>query len=1013
MRRLTTSSLTDALKRKTQSFRRLVVFGLLITPILLTALPARAQLISQMVHTAWTSQNGAPQAITALAEGRDGILWIGSQSGLYSFDGTTFRAFQSPTGEPPLPSSAIDSVFVAKNGDLWVGIFQEGIAHVSDGHVRIYQSVDGAPIRRVESIQQAPDGTMWGISGSLIRFNEADNAWHKEATSTDQQRFLLIDSSGTQWLGARGGWYRRASDKEAFSAIPGMGGIPMAVAVARNGDVVLNRTIMPDDIGQTRRISQTGNAIEDYELKSEMWSMAFRPDGSLWMVDQAGKIVRVKPMQDELQAWPALPQPQDDFAVPNGLSGRPRAILTDRDGDVWVGTSEGIDRFRNATLVPFAPGRNAEWSICGDGQGPLWMAAQSSFLISVVGDRVTTYPSPGDIDNVTCGMHRPWFKDQANASTIEDGRVRSVPLPDKLKFYAATSVLETPEFGLTAVEGGSRGLWNFRPDIGWTKLALSQLDHVPIAYIVADPAGRIWMALKQAGGIGLFENDKYRDIPIAEPGIGFAKVFLESSKGLLVGGSSGLAILSNYRFEPFTFKDPESVRGLTGLVEADDGDIWLSNSRGVARIPRGEIELAKSNPAYKISSIPIIQKQFLGTNELDFQFSNSAAKDSSGRLWFATLDDIVYFDPRHPVPEPMSPILKINSVVADGHELVRQSSPSFRPQNLVISYSAVSLAVPENVVYRYQLEGFDDQWREVGHRTEAIYTGLPPGKYTFRVAASIGGDVWTPPAVWSSFSVPPKFYQTWWFAVLFILAAALIVWLIMEIRLRFLATEIRARADERADERVRIAQDLHDTLLQGVQGLMLSFHVAAQKISTNDASFPILERALSTADKILIEGRNRVNSLRADQFTDAELFESLKNVGADLNLTGDMVYRVERSGGPAELDAHIVDQVFIIAREALTNAFRHSGGTQIDIALDYGKRFFRLTCNDNGSGFDSSLPQIAPTLGHWGIKGMAERAKRIGGSFETGPGKDGSGTQVLVTIPARRAYRRGAFDFGF
>ena len=147
MRRLTTSSLTDALKRKTQSFRCLVVFGLLITPILLTALPARAQLISQMVHTAWTSQNGAPQAVTALAEGHDGVLWIGSQSGLYSFDGATFRAFQSPAGQPAVPSGAIDSLLVAKNGDLWVGMFLEGIVHISDGRVRIYKSAAGLAIR--------------------------------------------------------------------------------------------------------------------------------------------------------------------------------------------------------------------------------------------------------------------------------------------------------------------------------------------------------------------------------------------------------------------------------------------------------------------------------------------------------------------------------------------------------------------------------------------------------------------------------------------------------------------------------------------------------------------------------------------------------------------------------------------------------------------------------------------------------------------------------------------------
>ncbi len=229
-----------------------------------------------MVHTAWTSQAGAPQAVSSLVEDHDGVLWIGSESGLYSFDGNTFSAFRSEPNEPSLPPNAILSLFVAKNGDLWVGIFLEGIARISNGHVQIYRDGDGLPIRQVLAIQQAPDGTIWCLTDrNLFRFDEAASVWRKQPTPTNDHRFFLIDPNGTQWLGEHKGWYRRPPDAEFFTVVPGRAGIPLAIVAGQDGDVVLNEAIMPDDVGQTRRFDRSGNTIKEYDLKSELWSMAF------------------------------------------------------------------------------------------------------------------------------------------------------------------------------------------------------------------------------------------------------------------------------------------------------------------------------------------------------------------------------------------------------------------------------------------------------------------------------------------------------------------------------------------------------------------------------------------------------------------------------------------------------------------------------------------------------------------------------------------------------------------
>jgi signal transduction histidine kinase len=305
------------------------------------------------------------------------------------------------------------------------------------------------------------------------------------------------------------------------------------------------------------------------------------------------------------------------------------------------------------------------------------------------------------------------------------------------------------------------------------------------------------------------------------------------------------------------------------------------------------------------------------------------------------------------------------------------------------------------VTYKYRLEGLEDAWQEADRRTEAFYTHLGPGTYTFQVVASSGNDMWTTPVASPPFVVLPSFYQTTWFRVLCILAGLALAFGIFTLRVRVIARAIRSRAEERADERIRIARELHDTLLQGIQGLLLNFHVAAQKIAPDDASRTMLDRALATADRIILEGRNRVSSLRSEHLTDGELVASLENAGRDLQPDGKAHFAVKRSGTIATLQPAVADEIFCIAREALTNAFRHSGAAHIGVELAYGRRYFRMVCADDGRGFD------APGAGkasHWGLRGMAERADKLGGRLQV-LSEAACGTEIIASVPSYRAYQ--------
>jgi len=429
----------------------------------------------------------------------------------------------------------------------------------------------------------------------------------------------------------------------------------------------------------------------------------------------------------------------------------------------------------------------------------------------------------------------------------------------------------------------------------------------------------------------------------------------------------------------------------------------------VVRIPASEVRAAMADPAHSVSSVNFQEGDFVGPDRA-LLFRHSADIDKSGRLWFSTLNGVISVDPDHLAEPKHPPRLSIGSIVADGHEMDASATLPPDTHTLDVKYFGLDLSDPRRVVYRYRLEGpdaRDSSWQDVGSRTEAAYTHLPPGSYQFQVMASNGNDVWTQPVSSTTFRILPHFYEKRWVQLLFVLAGVLLAWTVISLRLRYVSAAIKMRAEERADERVRIARELHDTLLQGVSGLLLSFHVAAEKVPADHVSKKTLERALTTADRIIVEGRNRVSRLRADNLNDAELKSLIESVAANFNSAKAIDFAIERKGGNEVLHSHVVDEIFCIAREALTNAFRHSEASEIVIELDYQKGEFRMSCRDNGRGFDAVALGANVTYGHWGLRGMAERAERIGANFACTSNAD-QGTEIQVRVPARLAYARSS-----
>jgi len=239
-----------------------------------------------------------------------------------------------------------------------------------------------------------------------------------------------------------------------------------------------------------------------------------------------------------------------------------------------------------------------------------------------------------------------------------------------------------------------------------------------------------------------------------------------------------------------------------------------------------------------------------------------------------------------------------------------------------------------------------------------------------------------------------------------LLIVSCLLWAIYRVRLQYLTYQLQERLEARVQERVRIARDLHDTLLQGVQGLILRFHVATEQLPAEEPVRAKLREALDLADIVILEGREKVSELRTEVAPARELAANLRRAANAFENDGSPRIEVLVIGQTRPLKPLVNDELYWIGREAITNAVRHAEATRIVVELTYDSRQLRLRCSDNGVGVDPEIVQEKYKAGHWGIIGMRERTRALGCKLDFSS-KPSVGTEIQVCVDARRAYAEG------
>jgi signal transduction histidine kinase len=386
------------------------------------------------------------------------------------------------------------------------------------------------------------------------------------------------------------------------------------------------------------------------------------------------------------------------------------------------------------------------------------------------------------------------------------------------------------------------------------------------------------------------------------------------------------------------------------------------------------------------------------------------AKTPDGRLWFWNVDGIGMVDSRHLPFNKLPPPVQVRQITADRRVYAADANLRVPPlvRDLVIDYAALSYVAPEKNRFRYKLEGYDSDWQDAGTRRQAFYTNPGPRHYRFRVQASNNDGVWNEAGAAFDFAIDAAWYQTPLFQVASVAAVLALLWGLYRYRLHQIARQFNLRLEERVGERTRIARELHDTLLQGFQGVLLKFSAVTWMLPEDSKARGVLEEAVEQARKSIAEGRDAVQGLRTSTLATNDLARTIGTIGQEL--ASDCVnghrpgFRIEVEGAAMDLAPLVRDEVYRITVEALRNAFRHAEATQIEVGVHYEKKRLRVRIRDDGRGIDQSILDAGGREGHHGLKGMHERAGLIRGKVAVWS-KNGEGCEVELTVPASVAYQ--------
>jgi signal transduction histidine kinase/ligand-binding sensor domain-containing protein len=975
------------------------------------ALSPALDISSQYAHTGWTYRNGPLQggAVYAITQTPEGYLWLATQSGVVRFDGV--RALPLPLApQQQLPNNTVGALLAARDGTLWIGTL-DGLVSWKNGQLTEYPALAR---RTILALFEDRTGTVWaggtsGPTGVLCAIRGGSTTCHgDDGTLGTVVASLYADSNGSLWVGATTGLWRWG---------PGTPTRFLATPISRGGGMTQgdHGSSVIVAIGHVREIM--GRTVRDYPLQGVPSRLTAATvlrdrDGGLWIGTAAHGLVH------------SYEGKTSTFAQRDGLSSdQVYALFEGREGSIWVGTSEGLDQFRELPVASLSVNQGlsaaAANSVLAARDGSIWIGTTDG-LTRWKDGRSIIYRRRGNSglpdDEVQSLFEdergRIWVSSFSGVTSFENGKFTAVP--------------SVPPGAKNAIVGDNHGgLWislfgtgkhyslahlvdgKYIEEVPW-----QMLGGGPGTGLVSDSDNGVWTGLL-SGGLAHLRAGKIQNLPLSSGRTGARRVLdvtRDRDGSIWAATENGLSRIMNGQAAMLTTANGLPCKTVHWIIEDVLSSYWLYTQCGLLRVARKELEAWTNDPKRIIQVTTFDGDDGVRLVSILKGFRPAVAKARDGKIWFINGERVSVIDPSRISINTLAPPVHIEQITADGKLYDASNGLRLPPRvrDVLVDFTALSLLVPEKVRFRVMLEGQDKEWRELVNQRRVHYSNLVPRRYRFRVLASNNSDVWNEEGASLDFVIPPAWYQTSWFYALCAAAFLASLWAGYKFRVRQLVYQFNMRLEERVGERTRIARDLHDTLLQSFHGLLLRFQTVSQLLPQQPAEAKEkLDSAIDQAADAITEGRDAVQGLRASTLEANDLAEAISTLGEELASEPagkhPVAFRVAVEGEARNLHPILRDEIYKIAAEALRNAFRHSQSQQVEVEIRYDNDQFRLRVRDDGKGIDRQVLSGDGAQGHYGLHGMRERATVIGGKLTIWSEVD-AGTEMELRLPGNRAY---------
>lgn len=965
------------------------------------------RMMSQYVHEKWTTDRGIPSGhVLSIAQTLDGYLWIGTDNGLVRFDGFSFQSVSFlPVGLPP--NAPVLGLITDADGSLVVRLAGTVVLLKSDGKFASLSSEVGLSASYVTAIWKEENGGVLFsdlVSGTIRFHGKTVEVLTRPGSLPGAPLVTSLTETpdGKLWMGTLGTGLFYVTQGQVTRMTAGLPESKVNCMLS----VGPNDLWVGTDKGLFRwngRVLSRGGLPTRFDDLQVLTLLRDR-DSNVWVGTSRG-LLRINPKGVSFS----------DESAP-GADGAVNALFEDREGNLWVGGTNGLERIRDSAFVTYSKttGLPSEHNgpVYADAENRIWSASTDGGLYWLGNGRVGNVSKAGLVNDEVYSIAGQngdiWIGRQHGGLThlhYHDAVMSSETYTER-NGLAQNSVYSVYQSRDGAVWAGSLsgGVSRFKDGRFTTYRAGSGLASNSINAILETRDETMWFAT--SNGLSSSFKGQWKTLT-ASDGLpsGTVNCLLEDSAGILWAGTSeGLAFV-NAGHVQVPGKGPELLHGqIFGIAEDKNGWFWIATANHVVAVRRD-----------KLMTATVGHPDFREYGNEDGLLSNGGVKrntsvisDPLGKIWFSLSRGLSVTDPSHLTENSAPAIAHVEGVSADGTPLDRRDLvrvPASR-KRITFAYTGLSLAAPERVRFRYFLEGFDRGWSEPVASREAVYTNLNAGRYRFHLMACNSDGVWNGVETSFPFEIEPVFWKTWWFGLSCVTVLLALLWTYHELRLRQLQRQFSIGFEARVSERLRIARELHDTLLQSFQGLLLRFQAVSNEVPEGKTKQK-LDSAIDLAHQAITEGRDAVQGLRSTTVVTNDLAESLRCLGQGLAGDEDNQssprFDVAVEGGARDLHPILRDEVYRIGGEALRNAFSHAQANHIEVEIHYGPSQLRLRIRDDGKGIAPDVVEEKERPGHWGLHGMRERAKIIGGNLEVWSSLQ-SGTEVELTIPARSAY---------